>query len=332
MEVQNQVIGIVYALCAGMLFFWAVPSFVLRRWERVRSSKQGGERDFLGEESGLEAGLAEASTPREEISTAVVPPALPRGKVPVHGFGLVDVLGVSLFFGFYALPWAAGNADPPEKTLTEMDRLNEGLLAMLLLQGFQIFLVVVLLFRRMNVVQAFGLCWRRRWWQVAFAPVVVFGMLAFTSVLQVTGFNDWLAGFVEGDGRQEAVKLLAESKDPWTLVLMAAVACIGAPLCEEVVFRGYLYAAVKRFANIPLAVIFTGLFFGAVHGNLLGLLPLAVLGVILALAYEYTGSLWAPIAIHFCFNAVTTTFQIYFNLNPELREELEKNAGFIPLW
>ena len=39
MEVQNQVIGIVYALCAGMLFFWAVPSFVLRRWERVRSSK-----------------------------------------------------------------------------------------------------------------------------------------------------------------------------------------------------------------------------------------------------------------------------------------------------
>ena len=82
MEVQNQVIGIVYALCAGMLFLWAVPSFVLRRWERVRSSKQGGERDFLGEESGLEAGLVEASTPSEEISTAVVPPALrqPRRK------------------------------------------------------------------------------------------------------------------------------------------------------------------------------------------------------------------------------------------------------------
>ena len=51
----------------------------------------------------------------------------------------------------------------------------------------------------------------------------------------------------------------------------------------------------------------------------------------LALAYELTGSLWAPIAIHFCFNAATTAIQIIMNLNPELLENLEENAALIGL-
>jgi membrane protease YdiL (CAAX protease family) len=112
---------------------------------------------------------------------------------------------------------------------------------------------------------------------------------------------------------------------------MAVVVCIGAPLAEEVVFRGYIYPAMKRFTNISVAVIFTGILFGAVHGNLGALLPLTVLGIILALAYELTGSLWAPIAIHFCFNAATTAIQIIMNLNPELLENLEENAALIGL-
>ena len=40
----------------------------------------------------------------------------------------------------------------------------------------------------------------------------------------------------------------------------------------------------------------------------------------------------APIAIHFCFNAATVAFQTLLKFNPEWIEEIEKNAGFIPLW
>jgi membrane protease YdiL (CAAX protease family) len=35
-----------------------------------------------------------------------------------------------------------------------------------------------------------------------------------------------------------------------------------------------------------------------------------LLGVILALAYEKTGSIWAPIGIHFFFNSVTVLIQL----------------------
>ena len=334
MEVQTQVIGIVFAICAGMLFLWAVPSYALRL--RRRAFDQGADdfREELSDEGPPEESAGTALDPCDPPGprSGALPPPLPRGKVPVQGFGLVDVVGISLFFGFYASTWFASSQADTGERLSDMENLNLGLLTMLILQGFQIFFVVVLIFGRMNVVETFGLRWRRTWWQVVFAPAVVLSMYAFMHFLQVIGFNDWLASFIEGDGTQEAVKLLSETKDPLTLGLMATVVCIGAPLCEEVVFRGYLYAAVKRFTNIPFAVIFTGLFFGAVHGNLLGLLPLTILGVLLALAYEYTGSLWAPIAIHFCFNAPTTAVQIYRNLNPELVEEIEKNVGVVPLW
>jgi len=193
-------------------------------------------------------------------------------------------------------------------------------------------LVVIVLFWRVNLVEGFGLRWQRRWWQVVLAPVVVLMMWAFMAGLDATGYDEWVRSLIDGDGLQETVKLLLESKDPLVLGLVAVGVCVGAPLAEEVVFRGYIYAAVKRFTNIPFAVIFSGLLFGAVHGNLLALLPLTILGIVLALAYEYTGSLWAPIAIHFCFNAATVAVQFIFNLNPELLEELEKNAGLVSLW
>ncbi len=305
MTIEVQVIDTVFVLCAGMFFFWAVPTYALRH-----------------------------------VGPGKIPP-LPRGRVSIRGFGLIDMLGISLFLAFYAAMWLWSSRIPGEETgeIAEMEGLSFGLLIGLFLQGLQIAMVVVILFWRVNLVEGFGLRWQRTWWQIFLAPLVVLFMAGFMESLEripdlmgLPGYQEWVGQFVEGDGKQETVKLLGESKDPLVLGLLAVVACVGAPLAEEVVFRGYIYAAVKRFTNIPFAVIFSGLLFGAVHGNLLALLPLAVLGIVLALAYEYTGSLWAPIAIHFCFNAATVVAQFIFNLNPELLEELEKNAGLVPLW
>ena len=51
------------------------------------------------------------------------------------------------------------------------------------------------------------------------------------------------------ESSQESVKLLQETQDPLVLGLMAVAAVLVAPVCEEVVFRGYLYPAAKRFAG-----------------------------------------------------------------------------------
>ena len=296
MDLEFKVIGIAYAICAGILFLGVVPYYAVKHL--------GGEN---------------------------VSP-IPKGRVPIQGFGLPDIIGVSLLFGFYACLFQLSRVEAADSELVGAEDLVLGLIFNFLLQFLQIAFVLLILFRRVNLVEAFGLRWRATWWKVIYAPAVVFVMWAFMIGLDFVGYNEWLGQFIEGDGMQESVKLLQETTDPLVFILMGVVACIGAPLAEEVVFRGYIYTMVKRMAGLPLAVILSGLLFGAVHMNLVALLPLTVLGIILALSYEYTGSLWAPIAIHFCFNAATVAVQTLLKFNPEWIEEIEKNAGFIPLW
>ena len=96
---------------------------------------------------------------------------------------------------------------------------------------------------------------------------------------------------------------------------MTFAAVVAAPLCEEVVFRGYLYPVMKKYAGIFAAALCSSLIFAAAHGNLTAMLPLFIFGGILVFLYEKTGSLWAPIAAHFCFNAATVTVQFMVRHN-----------------
>ena len=54
-----------------------------------------------------------------------------------------------------------------------------------------------------------------------------------------------------------------------------------------------------------LALVLSGLCFGILHGSWTGFLPLAILGMILAIVYEATGSIRVPIIVHALFNLNT---------------------------
>jgi membrane protease YdiL (CAAX protease family) len=115
---------------------------------------------------------------------------------------------------------------------------------------------------------------------------------------------------VGSSSKQDAVDLMRHSKDSLSVGLMAFSAAIIAPLAEEVIFRGYLYPVAKSFAGKTAGVLFSALLFAACHGNVPLMLPLFLLGILLALAYEWTGSIWASISIHFFFNSATVAIQL----------------------
>jgi len=101
------------------------------------------------------------------------------------------------------------------------------------------------------------------------------------------------------------VELLKNNPDPALLGAIAFSAIIIAPIAEEFIFRGYLYPVVKRYSERWFAALFTGLLFGVVHFNLMGLPLLIIMGVVLVILYEITGSLWVPIACHATFNSLS---------------------------
>lgn len=165
-------------------------------------------------------------------------------------------------------------------------------------------IVPLILFWRINLVEFFGLRWLR--WKSIFwiMPAFAFAMMTVGAILIACGWQTWIQDSL-GAKPQEAVTLVRETSDVGLLVAMAVTAIIFAPITEELIFRGYLYPVVKKFTDRWFASIFSGVLFGVIHFNVMALPMLALMGVILAVIYERSGSLWVPIGCHAAFNATS---------------------------
>jgi membrane protease YdiL (CAAX protease family) len=93
--------------------------------------------------------------------------------------------------------------------------------------------------------------------------------------------------------------------DQGPLAATAAVVLIAgaAPFAEESFFRGFFFGGLRSKLPTWSAALISGLVFGAVHApeGPTAVVPLALLGIALALLYERTGSIWPCIFAH-CLN------------------------------
>lgn len=104
---------------------------------------------------------------------------------------------------------------------------------------------------------------------------------------------------------QTSIRFLVDGDLSWKMRWMfVGYAVLGAPLVEEVFFRGVLYGALRRYMSWGAAALVSGLLFGAMHGAHFAL-PLAVLGILLGVVRERSGNLLVPILVHACFNGGT---------------------------
>lgn len=140
------------------------------------------------------------------------------------------------------------------------------------------------------------LAWRRPgvW---AWIPMVVIGFTA-----------GWLPGWLADQLRTAAPWLdlgaveglqTALVSGPWpSRVLLWAGIAVGAPLVEEVVFRGFMWEALRR-AMPPWGVwLVTSLLFAVYHIDPAQALPLLFTALALGWVRWTTGSLWPCIGVH----------------------------------
>ncbi len=106
---------------------------------------------------------------------------------------------------------------------------------------------------------------------------------------------------------KELLKQLGSDNGTLPLLLSAALTCVMAPMCEEFLFRGFIFTAMRNWRGTLPAAIVTGLVFGGVHAGsapALDLVPLAALGFGLCLLYRYTGSLYPCMLAHSLNNSI----------------------------
>jgi hypothetical protein len=91
----------------------------------------------------------------------------------------------------------------------------------------------------------------------------------------------------------------------WQIALLIIFFAIGAPIVEELFFRGLVLRALGRWRGPVVGIVGSALVFGLAHFELLQLPGLILFGLILGVIAQRTGRLGPGIVAHAAFNAVT---------------------------
>jgi hypothetical protein len=144
-----------------------------------------------------------------------------------------------------------------------------------------------------------------RSWQFGLRrPGVGWGWASLLIVLLLVVFVVLTAVWAAAVHPKEDTKLLetlGSNEGTVLLLLSAGLTCVVAPICEEFLFRGFIFTALRNWQGTLPAALITGLIFGGVHygsAPTLDLVPLAALGFGLCLLYRCSGSLYTSIAAH----------------------------------
>ncbi len=134
-------------------------------------------------------------------------------------------------------------------------------------------------------------------WSYCFAlPPLLVVTLVNVLLAEIIGFGDAAPHPVVG--------MLLEDGDPMQVAALGLAVVVGAPLGEELIFRGFLYRTFRLRGGVLVSALASGAIFALLHMSPAAFLPYMGLGVAFALVFEWTGSLWASIILHGLWNAV----------------------------
>ena len=133
-------------------------------------------------------------------------------------------------------------------------------------------------------------------------PLGVACQLAMVPLLYWPLQRIWPETFHSDELSQRARDLWDRADGVWLIVLVAVVA-IGAPLVEEIIYRGMIQQALHSRIDDALAVVLSALFFALIHLQPVEIPGLFAFGLVVGICFMRTGRLGMPILVHVGFNA-----------------------------
>lgn len=134
-------------------------------------------------------------------------------------------------------------------------------------------------------------------WRGAWKPVVAVIGAYLGVVLYVYVANQVLPDFLVPQSTVPTEIGRAES----TIAIAAVVTVIGAPLTEELFFRGFVFGGLLKWGFWPAAAL-SALLFTLVHFDPGSVAPFFGIGLVMAWLFHSRGTLWDAVLFHFLFN------------------------------
>lgn len=179
----------------------------------------------------------------------------------------------------------------------EPEQLGLGLLSRLsiYLNGFGFLLTIPIMVGLSKKDGSFPL-WKRKgssgkFLALIFSMSIIMGAssaLALNIALSRIDFSSLSSVYTETAARQYSVPLLSG------LLIYGLVT----PIAEELLFRGVLYARLKKYFPVRTAIVLSAFIFGVYHGNLVQGIYAFFLGLLITVCYEHFKDFRIPVLFH----------------------------------
>ena len=100
-------------------------------------------------------------------------------------------------------------------------------------------------------------------------------------------------------------------------IIQALATAVGAPIVEELMFRGVIYRRLRRMAGVIPSAIIVSLLFGVYHGNWIQAPYAFLLGMACVYVYERYKSIIAPMILHGTANFVAILITFFATISGE---------------
>lgn len=213
-------------------------------------------------------------------------------------FGLPEAIIAAFLISWFLLNIAYAVARP-EPALKTRDVLVTAVFTILVV----LMLVGVLRWRGIEIETLGGFS------KIGFIRIVSTGAVLLFLAYPLINLADLITQRMLGSGssRQGIVELFNASQTMQQRIMIIVLAVAIAPMAEEFVFRFFLYGVLRRYFGRFAGLTVSAVLFAAVHAHLPSFGPLFVLAACFTIAYEWSGSILVPMAMHCLFNSLTLT-------------------------
>lgn len=141
--------------------------------------------------------------------------------------------------------------------------------------------------------------------------VIGVGFVSMILLWLVSSIASFVIGQRFGIEREPQAIFDIAQQDPFVFVLLGGLSLLVIGPAEELLFRGIIQSRIRETFGAASGVTLATALFAVIHmfgfstlaGGVLGVSVLFVVGLVLAVAYEYTGNLIVVAVIHGLFNA-----------------------------
>ena len=157
---------------------------------------------------------------------------------------------------------------------------------------------------------------KTHWSAIFIVPIFVLTLEPVMSVI-----NSISLLWVDSATAELATDLVAKYPFWVSTALMAFTPCI----VEELAYRGVILGSY-RYSSRIWAIVISGVLFGAMHMNFNQMADAVVLGMMLGLLAEVTGSILPTMLAHFCFNEISVCISYFVYHNSTLKSVVDSAA------